>query len=227
MNSFASSFEALNLGTTQPTSVRMETVEVEVSMGDMVSQYGKAFVREAFRKNPLRAEQINLTDEEVTDYCDFLLTQRVRSIKGDCPDFRKLKCLYVPAYIQYVLSQIGEVTIREQGLKLVPTVKAESEMTLADAITISEKIGMLIDDLQIVQDAMPRESEGCRDVMSTALIAGYVRSMKVVDHVSSTYVTAFLNMKLKQESAFQALYRVQYDDIDFIASALTTQRGLF
>lgn len=86
---------------------------------------------------------------------------------------------------------------------------------------------MLIDDLQIVQDGMPRSSDGNVDVMSTALIAGYVRSLKRVEHVAATYVTAFLGMKLKEEVAMQTLYRVQYDDIEFIATALTSQRGLY
>ena len=59
------------------------------------------------------------------------------------------------------------------------------------------------------------------------MIADYVRSLKAVTHVASTYVTAFLGMRLKEEIAMSALYRIQYDDIEFIATALTTHRGLY
>jgi hypothetical protein len=110
---------------------------------------------------------------------------------------------------------------------MIPVMEHPSEMTFEEALSVSEKVGMFLDDLQIVQDAMPRSEQGNVDVMSTAMIAGYVRAMKKVDHVSATYVTAFLGMKLKEEAAMQTLYRVQYDDIGFIASALTTQRGLY
>lgn len=225
-NSNASTFASLDLGSAKPTSVSMEGIEVKVE-GDLFSQYGVAFVKEAYRKNPLRAEQVELTAEEVTAYSKYLLTKRIQSIHGVCTDFRKLKALYIPAFIQYNLSMIGEVTIRDRGIKLIPVDPGPSQMTYEQALEISEKIGMFIDDLQIVQDAMPRESAGDLDVMSTALIAGYIRSLNPVKHVASTYAAAFMGLKLKEEMAFAALYRVQYDDIMFIMSALTTQRGIY
>lgn len=220
------SFEALNLGSGQPISVKQETIKVELSAENLMGDYALAFVKEARRVNPLRAEQVGLTAEEVTKYSRYLLKMRVDSVVGECADFRKLKCLYIPVWIQYNLAMIGEVIIRDKGLRLIPVMN-EEVISYQDALKISEKIGMFEDDLQIVQDAMPRSSSGNRDVMSTALIAGYVRGLEKVEHVSATYVTAFLGMKLKEEMAFQVLYRVQYDDTAFIASALTTQRGLF
>lgn len=222
-----STFTALDLGTTQPTSVPNEVVEVEISVGDVVRNYGKAFVQEAYRKAPLRAEQVKLTEEEITKYCDYLLAKRVECVRNDCPDFRKLKVLYIPSFIQYVLAQIGEVRDRDLGLTIRPVVKDGTIITFDEALMISEKIGSFINDLQIVQDAMPREITGNSDVMSTAMIAGYIRAYKKVSHVSATYITAFLSMKLKQETAFAALYRVQYDDVDYIVSALTTQKVLY
>jgi hypothetical protein len=63
--------------------------------------------------------------------------------------------------------------------------------------------------------------------MTSALIAGYVRSIEPVGHVISTYVAAFMGLKLREEMSFKVLYRVQYDDLQFIASTLATQKGLF
>lgn len=217
----------LDLGSAKPTSVPMETIYVEISSENMLGDYAKAFVKEGFRVNPLRMEQINLTTEEVESYSNYLLTKRCEAVAGNCTDFRKLKSLYIPVWIQYTMSLIGVVTMREIGLKMIPVMIEESKMTYEEALQISEKIGMLEDDLQIVRDAMPRQETGDINVMSTAMIAGYVRAIKPVEHVSSTYVTAFLGMKLREEAAMSALYRVQYDDVAFIASALTTQRGLY
>lgn len=220
-------FVSLDLGSVKPTSIPMEEVEVVMSSDNLLGTYAKSFVKETFRVNPLRAEQVQLTVEEMERYCEFLLTQRINSVNGECPLFRKLKSLYIPSWIQYNLSMIGVVTLREVGLRMIPVMEKPSTMTFEEALVISEKVGMFLDDLQIVQDAMPRSEQGNVDVMSTAMIAGYVRAMKKVDHVSATYVTAFLGMKLREEAAMQTLYRVQYDDIGFIASALTTQRGLY
>lgn len=225
-NNIASTFTSLDLGSAKPISVPMETIEVKVE-GDLFGNYAIAFVKEAYRKNPLRAEQVKLTAEEVDAYSRFLLTKRIESVNGTCADFRKLKALYIPAWIQYNLAMIGRVVIRDRGITLVPVEESASKMTLEEAIKVSEKIGMFEDDLQIVQDAMPRTEDGDLDVMSTALIAGYMRSLNPVKHVASTYAAAFMGLKLKEEVAFAALYRVQYDDIAYIASALTTQRGLY
>lgn len=226
-NSCNSKFQDMDLGTAKPISVPMELVEIQISSADLVADYAKAFVSEAYRVNPRKAEQVKLTAEELLAYADFLLTQRVDCVKGVCKDFRRLKVLYIPSYLQYVLSMIGEFIDREMGLKFVPVMAKRSELTLKQAIAISEKVGSFIDDLQVVQDAMPRDPKGDKDVMSTALIAGYVRAYVKVDHPAATYVTAFLNMQLKKEAAFKALYRIQYDDYDFISMALTSQKGLY
>lgn len=220
-----SAFNTLDLTGTKPISVPTETIHVEVTSDNLLGNYAKAFVSEAYRVAPLRAEQVKLTEEEVQKYCEFLLYQRVLCATNDCRDFRKLKILYIPVWIQYNLSMIGLVDIREKGLRLIPTM-AKPEMTLDEAYTVSEKIGSFERDLQIVQDAMPRDFHGDRDVMSTALIAGYVRAIEKVEHVASTYVTAFLGMKLREEAAMSVLYRVQYDDVSYIANVLMTDKRI-
>lgn len=219
-------FASLDLGTVKPTSIPTRKIEVDLSSGELVENYGKAFVSEAIRKNPLKAEQVQLSADEVVEYCKYLLAQRVKCVEMNCPDFRKMKVLYIPAYIQYCLAMVGIVNLRDRGIQLVPVCNIDT-IDFATALKISEKIGSFEDDLQIVQDAMPRDINGDRDVMSTAMIAGYMRSLKAVEHVGATYAAAFMNMKLKQEAAFQALYEVQYDDIGYIISALTTQKGIY
>lgn len=220
-------YQTLDLGTGAPTSVRMETVKVEVTADDMVTDYARAFVKEAYRVAPARAEQVKLTEDEMIAYAKFLLVKRIECVEDDCKDWRRLKTLYIPVFLQYALRMIGKVVIRKRGLTLVPDMTDRTTITLEEAYTISDKVGSFEDELQLVQDAMPRDNSGDVNVMSTALIAGYVRSMFEVEHVSDTYVAAFLGMKLAEEQAFAVLYRVQYDDIDFIRSALSLNRKLF
>lgn len=223
-----SKFLELDLGTGSPTYAQMDTIEVVVTTSPLLKDFGNAFVMEAERKAPLKAEKVGLTAEEVVKYSGFLLKQRVLYVNQECKLWRKLKVLWIPAFIQFALDRFGKVVDRQFGLELLPTTNdAEllgADMSYEEAVAISEKIAAFESELQILQDAMPRSIEGDADVMTTALIAGFVRSMKVVKHVASTYITAFLNLKLKQEVMFKALYRVQYDDIKYIQTALTTQK---
>ena len=218
-----SNFATMDIGSAKPIAIKAETIKVTIN-GALFQDFGKAFVREAFRVNPLKAEQVQLTEEEVALYCTYLLAKRVECVNGDCKEFRKLKAFYIPCWIQYNLSMIGRVVDRDYGLIFEPECAEESIISFEEAQAISEKIGAFEDDLQIVQDAMPRDVHGDKDVMSTAMIADYVRSIRPVEHVASTYVTAFLGMKLKEEAAFKVLYRVQYDDVDFIASAIMHEK---
>lgn len=226
-NSQWTTYKSMNLGDTRGISVPMETVEVTVSSEGLMGPFSQAFVTEAFRINPDRAKQVAITPEEVMAYSRYLLMKRVQTVHGTCSDFRRLKVLYIPSFLQYVLSMVGLVVDREYGLKLTPVFEEECTMTLEQAIQVSEKIGSFEHDMQVVQDAMPREIHGHRDVMGSALIAGFVRSYQKVEHIAATYVTAFLDMKLKQEVNFAVLYRIQYDDLDFITAALLSQKGLF
>lgn len=219
-------FKTLNLTGVKPVSVPVETIHVEISSQNLLGNYAKAFVAEAYRVAPLRAEQVLLTEEELQSYCEYLLYQRVLCASNECKEFRKLKVLYIPVWIQYNLAMIGQVDLRERGLCLIPVME-KPEMTFEQALKVSEKIGSFERDLQIVQDAMPRDYHGDTDVMSTAMIAGYVRALDEVEHVSSTYVTTFLGMKLREEAAMSVLYRIQYDDVGYIANVLTTEKSIY
>jgi hypothetical protein len=116
-----------------------------------------------------------------------------------------------------ILPEIDEEPTIKKG-------KATEAMTYEDALAISDKISAYEGYVQMVKDGMPRGIEGDVDLMTTALIAGFVRSIDVVDHISTTYITAFLNMKIKEEAMYKVLYRVQYDDIGYISSALLHEK---
>lgn len=220
-------FQDLNLSDVSPTSVPMQIINVRIMGDDLLGDYGRAFVDEARRVAPLVVERNKLTGEEVEAYSRYLIAKRIQCVHGDCIDFRKLKVLYVPAWIQYNLSMIGRVVLRKRGLTMMPVCNQQDIITYEQALEISTKIGALEDRLCVLQDAMPRSIDGDPDVMTTALIAGYVRSLTEVEHPVATYITAFLGMKLQEEAALQVLYRVEYDDVDFIRMVLTSQRRLY
>lgn len=221
------SFIGLDLGFTKPTSVPMEEISVIIDPQVLLEDFSKAFAAEAYRVNPLKAQQVELTAEEAFAYFKYLLLQRVKCVHLECKEWRRLKALYIPTFIQHCLTMVGKVILRDVGLTIMPVMLDDDYISFEEALNISSKVGSFENDLQIVLDGMPRPIDGDKDVMSSALIADYVRSLKPVEHVSSTYVAAFLGLKLREEVGFKALYRVQYDDLNFIASALITNKALY
>lgn len=213
-----SQFLSLDLGTGVPSSVPMERVEVRISAENLLGEYARAFVNECYNIAPLRAKGVKLTQGEVMKYCEFLLQRRIAFVNESITDSRRLKVLAIPPFIQFCLSNVGKVRKTDRGLTMVPVFEAEV-ISFEEALVISEKIAAFERDMTVLFDAMPRSIEGNSEVMSTALIADYVRAMEKVTPVSS-YVSAFLGLKLVQENVYASLYRVVYDDIEFIRSAL-------
>lgn len=215
------------LGCDKPTPVSTDIIEVNISSANLFGDFAKAFVAEASRVNPLKFSRAKLSEEEITRYVEYIVTQRIKMVNIEKVRFYELKNLYMPSWIQYIISMIGRVDMRDVGLTMIPKMEVESQMEFTEALAISEKIGSFETDLQIVKDAFPRTIDGDRDVMSSALIADYVKALKPVQHVASTYVAAFAGFKLKEEAAFKVLYRVAYDDLNFIRSALISTKSIF
>lgn len=228
----------LDFGSNPPIAADIVNVEVEIDSQGMVKDYAEAWTREAERKNPALWRVVGLTKEEMVAYVWYLMVMRVKIVNNERVERRFLSQMYIPAYIQQVLALIGEVTIRDKGLVLKPVVDLTEDesannhrnpklLTDAEALAISEKIGAFEDHMYMMKKAMPLDIEGDREVMTTALIAGYVRSMEKLSHPALAYISAFLNFKLREEGVLSILYRVRYDDIEYIRLAMMHQKGLY
>lgn len=221
-------FTKLDLGGGSPVAANFDTIEVNINPELVSDQYAKGFVDECFRVAPVKAEKVNLTVQEMIDYVRFLLQRRIASVNYECSDFRRLGILAIPTFVQYVISTIGEVRLDDVGIIIKPKYNGPDVISLEKAIEISNKVRAFErDGLHIVFGAMPRSCEGDTDVMSCALIADRVVSMKEVAHPISTYAAAFANARIAKEAAFKVLYRTQYDDVDFIAHALPACGGVY
>lgn len=212
-------YSSLDLGTAKFSVAPYDIIHSVIDPTTMVDGYAKAILDEAERMNPLTFDRVGLTEDELRRYLRFLLEQRVKSVEGTCHLWSKLKALWIPSFIQYVLTMIGVVDIKTSGLRIIPTIE-EQGVTFEEALAVSDKLQYFEGELAMVKDAMPRGPEGDKDTMSTALIAGYMKSIAPVEHPIATYAAAFLGLKLAEEQTFQVLYRVQYDDINYLREVL-------
>lgn len=228
-NQFLKQYESMDFGTTVTTS-SYDQITVTINPEVMVDDYAAAVAADLQRRNPTRYAVINkqLKDKEkgsldtlVPKYVRTLLAIRVESIKGSCPNWRQARELNIPPYIQYVLSQIGEVNDIDRGLKITPSF--EYEYDIQEALDISSIIEFFTaDGVVLLKDAFPRSKQGDKETMSLAIIDNYVKGIDRT-HPAKSYITVFLGMKLQEETNLRALYRIRYDDIDFVKSMLLNE----
>jgi hypothetical protein len=228
----ATDFMTVDLGVSQEHPSKALVVEVTIDPSIIMPEFAKAIVEEMYRLNYDKAKQVNLTADELTQYFTFLVTKRVQCVYNMCSDFRQLKVLYIPCYVQFALSLIGIAWDREQGLKFMPKLVDNDDPskvdigTFAEMLTISDKLASFESELQLVKDAMPRDVSGDLNFMSTALIGEYVASCRPLSHPATTYVTTFLNMKLKEEATYGILYRRLYGEKSLIGQVLVHEKKL-
>jgi len=223
----ADQFNSIDIGLQPEITVPLRKVRIQISSQHTVAEYARSFVKIARRKRPLQAEQVGLTEEEMVNYAQFLLAERIKIIDNDCPNYRKLKTLWIPSFLQLALSLVGTVVDRSFALKIIPTF--EEKVALAkfeDALDISDKVGMFEDCMSMHLDAMPRSIEGNEDVMSCACIADHIRSYKSVGHPIAVYVAAFLSNTL-EDKIYEILYPKLRDPIDYISVALVKHGGIY
>ncbi len=196
------------------TSVPVRHLHVQVSVDGMAA-FNNAFVREGIRKNPLMAEKVNLTADELLDFEKFLLAARIDIVDGKCTIFRSLKRLAMPCFVERILSDVGRVFIRDRGLDIHPVVGddfREDIISLEKAIEISNKVEAFYDDLAVVVGAMPGDEGGNLETMTLSLIEGYVVGMGDYDDPLVEYIVYALQCLLI-ETSYNSLYYMRYDDV--------------
>lgn len=218
---------------TGPTPVKQEEIVVTINPSLMVDDFAVAIVREAERKAPLIFKEQPLDVDEMKQLCRAILALRVAYVRNYRVDWRRMKLINIPDFIQLSISMVGQVIIKESGIKLTPDydfaddsnkfiIPADGQpgFDMDKILAWSHKLDAYSEYLHMTRDAFPRSTDGNLDVMSTALINDYVRGLQRATHPADTYVSAFLGFTLKQEVTFQILYRINYDDIDYVKTSI-------
>lgn len=228
---------SLDFGT-KPTTAKCDDIKVQINPELMVKDFATSYYHEMQRRNPLKAaalvdqakaragvEEGNPLIDELYYYFQGLLKIRVESVHNNCPNWRRAKVLYIPAWIETAICNVGRVVDVAHGLVFLP--QFEFAYDIDKMIVISNMLeSFTTDGIVMHRDAFPRGPEGNADVMSLAIINDFVQGMNVVPPVAS-YITAFLGMKLCTMGVFETLYRVRYDDVNFIKTMLINESSIF
>lgn len=216
-------FANLDFGT-KVSTVALDEVIVIIDPTAMIGDFAQAYADELFRRNPMRAEAVACSKEELFSYFQALIAIRVESVNGTCRNWREVKQLYIPSWIEAVISKIGKVVDVERGILFKPTFSFSYEMDQLFA-TSTKLASFLADGVTMHKDAFPRDNEGDKDVMMMAIIEKFIMSISVT-HPFASYVAAFLGLKLRQEEALKVLYRVRYDDFNFVKAMLLQEESI-
>lgn len=212
---------------TKVSHPKLETIEVTINPDFILKDFALAYRNELHRRNPVRFEAIGLTEDELKKYFTGLLAIRVQSLSAEgCKDWRKAKALFIPSWVEFSLSMIGEVVDSKRGLKFTPVMQ-DCDYDLSEMLGTSDKLQSFIaDGVVLHRDAFPRSSEGDYETMSMAIIDGYVQSIDDKSHPIASYIAAFLGFTLKKETDFKMLYRIRYDDVEYIRTMLLAEETI-
>lgn len=206
-----------------PESIQKVVVNLD---GEMWEKFAVSYLSELRFANHNLFRKVQLGEEELKQYFSFLFSRRVEVVNDTCLDFRRLKQLWVPAFIQHVMNMVGSVVVRKYGLEFSPSYDGEV-IGLEDALAISEKVGRFAEILPMNQNAFSTDKTGNLDVMTSAIIREHVMSREPLSDGLAVYLTAFLGLRLAQEETFQVLYRIQYDDVTLLQSELMRNKALY
>lgn len=212
---------------TKPGATKLEIIEVSIDPALILSDFATAYYKELMRRNSIKAEACKITVDELSSYFTGLIKMRVLSVsEAGLKDWRVAKALFIPSWIEFSISRIGEVIDNVRGLKFIP-VMDDTTYDLKEMLETSSKLQTFtVDGVVLHKDALPRSNEGDIETMSMAIVDGYVKGQDKYSHPVSSYVAAFLGFTLKKELDFKMLYRVTYDDVDFIREMLVAEETL-
>lgn len=223
-----SKFSKIDLGTKVSTA-QLDTIEVTVDPNLMVKQYAEATVARMQELNPTKFNSLEISVDLIFKYFAFLILSRVQQITGSLSYFRELQKMWIPVWVQFAISCVGEVIIQDYGLRLIPVAPTDFKLiSKEEALQVSDLLAKFErDGLSIIQDAFPRTRNGDQETMAFAIVDKYVFGMKPDLHPLKSYVAAFLGQKLVQSQALGALYRCRYDDVNYVASQLLRENVLY
>lgn len=218
-------YSKLDFGTNITTD-KLEKIDVTIDPNLILSDFAKAYLSELQRRNSIRAKSVAITEAELKEYFISIIAIRVQSVRGNCPVWREAKALFIPTWIEFVITEIGEVVDVDRGLLFTPVF--EHQYDIKKLLATSDKLrAFRSDGVSMSKDAFPRKPEGDYETMSMVIINDYVQSISKDSHPIASYVAAFLGFKLKEEASFKMLYRIRYDDVDFIRTMLLREESLF
>lgn len=211
---------------TEQTPGQFTDVEVKINATQMLQDFSNSFYLELSRANDRLVDRVQITAGEIMQYFTGILQLRIMDVQGG-NKFRKYESqMYMPAWIQFSISQIGQVIDTTYGLTFNPTMDFE-ELDIDTMLKTSSKLKYFRDaGVELLNRAFPRSIQGDANFMTLAVIKGKVASYKEGQSPLSMYLAAFLDSTIEEHMTLRGLYRIEYQDVEYVKRVLETTGGL-
>lgn len=227
-------FENLNFGFTSKP-VDYQVIQVEVNPHFMMNEWAEAYANDLERRNPLKYQTakyqygdktVRLDSQVISKYMRQLLIYRVKDVNGELKGiYHVVKQLGIPAWIQFVISMVGNTNDWDRGLRYVPSLlEPKDEVSIEEMLSISHVLRSFTPDGKpFFTNAWPKSKDGDKTVMSCAIVDGFVSGNDPNAHPIKTYVAGFFGAKIRQQDDYRMLYRINYDNIQQLKAMLMTE----
>jgi hypothetical protein len=216
-SSLEQSVQNLELSAAIPVSLTHISVKYTgEGLEDSLLNFASGVVNEIERNSPNLAEREEFDKNQLAEYFKWLIKKRVDAVNDQLQKPRNYKLVWIPVFIETMLSSIGHYYDRDRGIDYMPVADVHVSISDDEAFAISKKLATAERAIHLIQ-GMPLDPEGDRDVMMCAIIADVVQSASVVPPVKAL-IAAWLGQAIDQK--YELLYRYQYDKVEYLLAAL-------
>lgn len=198
-------------GKVQIATSELEEVYVTLNPELWSVQFSEALVNKVADSNHELSKNLKLLVEEVNQLMKYAIKTRVDYVHGRKVNKANNNELYVPVWVEMIISKIGIVELPEYGIKVIP-VYEDDVISYEEAVRISSRIKRAIRHIAIVNNWLDSDRKGDPDVMTLVLVDEVIKGWKA-DSGAQAYISVFLGARLREESLFKSLFRVNYGSI--------------
>lgn len=227
---------------THTSTAKLQEIPVRMDLL-LFEQFAKGLEADLQRRNWKLFDNSNISVEDLFKYLALPLVYRISDFEGvpknetnsfkyygDLPR-HQVNNLNYPFWIEHVVAQVGIAVDYDYGLKFVPQLLLTEEVNLHldrdKIIAIHHLLGAYEEyGLALVTNVLPKGTEGNIDVMAMTIIEDIVKSYKHL-HPAGSYVAAFLGNKIAQQKEWSSLFRVSYEEVEYIRTQFQISSHLY
>lgn len=208
----------------QTSAIDMIRVKVDLTPSDLFTDLASAYYVEVERVTRFETKVSTISEESMLKYFQTLLYFHVQNMTSRVPlEYNKVKFnAIIPTPIYTLLTQIGEVTDKNFGLRFVPSFEIDIKALLSPSEMIEfgyELLRMENLGLKLTTNGLPGHDSGELGFMGAYAYENEVRSYRHDNPVYGFYASMFKTNGIEQALGFKAL-RVRYGYVDHYKSLM-------
>ena len=205
---FLSKFKKAGMQEAKVSTTIVDEEEFIIDPNIWIPIFSSKLVDKLAYKNKYLSESLKLTEDEVVKLSLFAIKTRIDYCNGKKVSRAQMNQLFIPVWIEAVISKIGIIELQDYGLKLIPVCDVDV-ISYEEAVKISSRLKQTRVDLAITDSWLDSSRLGDVEVMSMVIIDDLVKGM-TPNSGKYAFLTSFLHATIRNDSLLKTLFRVSY-----------------